>query len=321
MQRRQFLAAAAAASFTGAASAQANYPNRPVRFIVPFAAGGSTDVIARALTEALGKELGQPVIIDNKGGAGGAIGTLEMLRSAPDGHTLLIVSSSNTAAVPAMNPKIGYNPVTDFTPIMNIAAAPWLIAVHPSFPARDYKDFIAELKKKPGHYSYASSGVGGILHLQMELFKSLTGTFITHIPYRGAGPAVSDVMAGQVQIAVDSPTSLPAIRDGRLIPIVVAAPHRMKEHPDVPTFAEVGVPALNRMSHFGLVGPKALPRPLVNRLNAALRKALQEPGVRTRLEGAGATIVASTPEEFGKEIAELYTQLKKVVADRKLTTD
>jgi tripartite-type tricarboxylate transporter receptor subunit TctC len=321
MQRRQFLAAAAAASFTGAASAQANYPNRPVRFIVPFAAGGSTDVIARALTEALGKELAQPVIIDNKGGAGGAIGTLEMLRSAPDGHTLLIVSSSNTAAVPAMNPKIGYNPVTDFTPIMNIAAAPWLIAVHPSFPARDYKDFIAELKKKPGHYSYASSGVGGILHLQMELFKSLTGTFITHIPYRGAGPAVSDVMAGQVQIAVDSPTSLPALRDGRLIPIVLAAPHRMKEHPDVPTFAEVGVPALNRMSHFGLVGPKALPRPIVNRLNAALRKALQEPGVRTRLEGAGATIVASTPEEFGKEIAELYTQLKKVVADRKLTTD
>ncbi len=321
MQRRQFLAAAAAASFTGAASAEANYPTRPVRFIVPFAAGGSTDVIARALTEALGKELGQPVIIDNKGGAGGAIGTLEMLRSAPDGHTLLIVSSSNTAAVPAMNPKIGYNPVTDFTPIMNIAAAPWLIAVHPSFPARNYKDFIAELKRKPGHYSYASSGVGGILHLQMELFKSLTGTFITHIPYRGAGPAVSDVMAGQVQIAVDSPTSLPGIRDGRLIPIVVAAPHRMKEHPGVPTFAEVGVPALNRMSHFGLVGPKALPRPIVNRVNAALRKALQEPGVRTRLEGAGATIVASTPEEFGKEIAELYTQLKKVVADRKLTTD
>ncbi|WP_137894481.1 tripartite tricarboxylate transporter substrate-binding protein [Ramlibacter sp. 2FC] len=322
MERRHFLAVTAggAVALSGAALAQ-TYPRRPVRMIVPFAAGGSTDVIARALSEGLGRDLGQPVVIDNRAGAGGAVGTMEMLRSVPDGHTVAMVSSSNTAAVPAMNPKIGYNPVADFTPIMNIAAVPWLIAVHPSFPARNYKDFLAELKRRPGHYSYASSGVGGILHLQMEVFKSLTGIFVTHIPYRGAGPAVADVMAGQVQIAVDSPTSIPAIRDGRLIPIVVAAPQRMKEHPDMPTFAEVGLPQLNRMSHFGVVGPKGTPRDAVDRLNLALRRVLQDAGVRARLEGSGATIVAGSPAEFSREIKELYEQLQRVVAERKLTTE
>jgi tripartite-type tricarboxylate transporter receptor subunit TctC len=198
---------------------------------------------------------------------------------------------------------------------------PWLIAVNPSFPARNYKDFVAELKKNPGRYSYASSGVGGVLHLNMEVFKSLTGTFITHIPYRGAGPAVADVMGGQVAIAVDSPTSIPAIKDGRLIPIVVAAPQRMKDHPNMPTFAEVGLPSLNRMSHFGFVGPKGMPRSAVDRLNAAMRKVLQEPAVRARLEGAGASIIASSPEEFGKEIKELYELLQHVVVERKITVE
>ncbi|CAN7345148.1 Bug family tripartite tricarboxylate transporter substrate binding protein [Variovorax sp. LjRoot178] len=323
MQRRHFLAAAATgatAALSQSAVAQA-FPSRPVRLIVPFAPGGSTDVIARALSEGLARELGQPVVVDNKAGAGGAIGIQEMLRAAPDGHTFAVVSSSNTAAVPAVNPKIGYHPVKDFTPIMYVAAVPWLIAVHPSFPARSYTEFLAELKKNPGRHSYASSGVGGVLHLNMEVFKSLTGTFITHIPYRGAGPAVTDVMAGQVPIAVDSPTSIPAIKDGRLIPIVVAAPQRMKDHPNMPTFAEVGLPSLNRMSHFGFVGPKGIPRPVVDRLNAAMRKVLQEPAVRARLEGAGATIIASSPEEFGTEIKELYELLQRVVVERKITPE
>jgi tripartite-type tricarboxylate transporter receptor subunit TctC len=322
MQRRKFLASAAtsAIAFSQGARAQA-FPSRPLRMIVPFAPGGSTDVIARALTEGLVRELGQPVIVDNRAGAGGAIGILEMLRAAPDGHTIAMVSSSNTAAVPAVNPKIGYQPVNDFTPIMYVAAVPWLIAVNPSFPARNYKEFLAELKKNPGRYSYASSGVGGVLHLNMEVFKSLTGTFITHIPYRGAGPAVADVMGGQVSIAVDSPTSLPAIKDGRLIPIVVAAPQRMKDYPNMPTFAEVGLPSLNRMSHFGFVGPKGMPRAAVDKLNAAMRKSLQDPVVRTRLEAAGATVVASSPEEFGKEIKGLYELLQRVVAERRITTD
>jgi len=319
MKRRHFLSALGASALAGSAVAQ-TYPSRPVRIIVPFAPGGSTDVIARALSEALGRELGQTVVIDNKGGAGGIIGVQEVIRAVPDGHTLLMVSPSNTGAVPAMTQK-SYNPVTDLSPIINIAAAPWLIAVHPSFPARNFKDFMAEIKRNPGKYSYASSGTGGIIHLHMELLKGLTGTFITHIPYRGAGPAVADVLAGQVQIAVDSPTSIPAIRDGRLIPIVVAAPQRMKDHPTVPTFAEVGLPALNTTSHFGFMGPKGLPRAIVDRVNAATQKALQDPVVRGRLEGAGATIVASTPDEFGKEIEALYEKLRKVVAERKLAAE
>ena len=322
MQRRHFLAAAASSTiaFSGAASAQA-YPSRPIRVIVPFAPGGSTDVIARAMSESLARELGQPVVVDNKAGAGGAIGIQELMRASPDGHTIAIVSPSNTAAVPAVNPKIGYNPINDLTPIMYAAAVPWLIAVNPSFPARTYKEFVAELKSKPGRYSYASSGVGGVLHLNMEVFKSLTGTFITHIPYRGAGPAVADVMSGQVAIAVDSPTSIPAIRDGRLIPIVVASTERMKEHPNMPTFAEVGLPSLNRMSHFGYVGPKGMPRPAVDRLNAAMRKVLQEPAMRTRMDLAGATVIASTPEAWGAEIKGLYEMLQKVVTERKITPE
>ncbi|HYF17655.1 MAG TPA: tripartite tricarboxylate transporter substrate-binding protein [Ramlibacter sp.] len=322
MERRQFLATAASGTLalSQGAFGQA-FPSRPVRLIVPFAPGGSTDVIARAMSEGLARELGQPVVVENKAGAGGAIGIQEMLRAAPDGHAFAIVSPSNTAAVPAVSPKIGYHPVNDFTPIMYVAAVPWLIAVNPSFPARTYQEFVAELKKHPGRHSYASSGVGGVLHLNMEVFKSLTGTFITHIPYRGAGPAVADVMAGQVAIAVDSPTSIPAIRDGRLVPIVVAAPQRMKEHPNMPTFAEVGLPALNRMSHFGFVGPKGMPRAAVDRLNAAMRKVLQDPAVRTRLEGAGATIIASSPEEFGAEIKGLYELLQRVVVERKITAD
>ncbi len=323
MKRRTFLGSTAAAGVlaaSGSVLAQ-GYPSRPVRMVVPFAPGGSTDVIARVISEAMGRALGQPVVVDNKAGAGGAVGTLEVLRAAPDGYNIAMVSSSNTGAGPAMNAKIGYNPVTDFTPIMNVAAAPWLIAVHPSFPARNYKEFLAELKKNPGRHSYASSGVGGILHLQMEAYKSLTGTFVTHIPYRGAGPAVNDAVAGQVSMVLDSPTSLPQIKDRRLIPIVVAANERMKDFPEMPTFAEVGLPLLNQMSHFGLIGPKGMPSDVVARINAAAKRALEDPAARRRIEGAGVTIVASSPEEFGKDIKDLYEQLRRVVAERKLTLD
>ena len=221
---------------------------------------------------------------------------------------------STTAANPAINPKMPYNTLTDFTPIINIAATPNIIAVHPSFPARNYKEFIAELKKSPGKYSYSSSGTGGIGHLQTELFKNLTGTFITHIPYRGAGPALNDTVAGQVQIIFDNlPSALPFIQQKRLIPIVVAAPTRLAVLPDVPTFKEVGLEPVNRMAYYGILGPKNLPKEVVDKVSAGVRKALEDPAVRKRIEDTGSLIVANSPEQFTAQIKAEFEVYKKVV--------
>lgn len=320
MQRRTLYVLSLLAA-AGTALAQ-GYPNRVIKLQVPFAPGGTTDIIARVIAEPLGRALGQPVIVENKAGGGGVVGALETVKSAPDGYSLGMATVSTTAANPAINPRIPYNPLTDFTPIINIAATPNVIAVHPSFPAKDYKGFIAELKKSPGKYSYATSGTGGIGHLQTELYKSVTGTFITHIPYRGAGPALNDTVAGQVPMIFDNlPSTLPFILSGRLVPIVIAAPHRLAQLPNVPTFKEVGLEPVNRMAYYGILGPKGLPREVVDKINAGVRKALEDPAVRKRIEDTGSLIVANTPEQFVEQIKAEYAVYKKVVDTAKLKLD
>jgi tripartite-type tricarboxylate transporter receptor subunit TctC len=306
---------------TASAFAQ-NYPNKPIRLIVPFAPGGSTDLIARIVAEPLGKGLGQTVLVENKAGGGGTVGALEVARAAPDGYTLGLTTASSAATNPAINPAIPYKPLSDFTPVINMVATPNVLAIHPTFPAKDMAGFLKELRAKPGKYDYASSGTGGVGHLQMELFKSLTKTHVVHIPYAGAGPALRDTVGGQVPIIFDNlPSALPHIKDKRLIALAVASPERVAELPDVPTFKELGLEPVNRPALYGIWAPKGMAAPLVLQLNAAVRKVLQDPAVIKRIEASGSRGVANSPGEFAAQLKAEYEVYKKVVDAQKLKLD
>ncbi len=314
MLRSVFIIALASVFMPFMAQAQ-SFPQKQIRLIVPFAPGGSTDIIARTIAEPLSKVLGQPIVVENKAGAGGSIGALDIVRGSKDGHVIGKATVSTTASSPAINKKIGYDPIKDFQAITNIAASPNVIAVYPKFSAKDYKSFLELIKKNPGKYSYATSGSGGIGHLQTELFKGLTGAQISHVPYRGAGPALLDTISGKVPIIYDNlPSAYPYIKDGRLLPLVIASPKRLNSLPHVPTFAEVGLAPVNRMAFYGLMGPAGMPKEAVEKIHAGVLKVLQDPAVRKRIEDTGSMIIANSPEQFAAEIKAEYDIYRDIVA-------
>ena len=319
------VAVAVAAGTLGASAAVAadKYPSKPIRVIVPFAPGGSTDIIARLVTQRMSQELGQPMVVENKGGAGGAIGAAEAARADADGYTLSIATVSTMAVNPACRPNdLPYDPIKDFQPVTNFANTANVVAVNPKFPAKDFKGFLEELKKNPGKYSYGSSGTCGVLHLMGESFKMATGTDIVHVPYKGSGPAVADAVGGQIEILFDNlPSSMPQIQAGKLRAMAIAWPDRIEAIKDVPTFKDAGFPVLNQPVWYGLLAPKGTSMEVVNKLRDAAVVALKDPKVIKALDDQGSAPSGNTPEEFAKEIKEQYDWAKDVVKKQNIKLD
>ena len=315
------IALATGLAATSAAVAADAYPNKPIRVIVPFAPGGSTDIIARLVTTRMSQELGQPMVVENKAGAGGAIGATEAARAEPDGYTLSIATVSTMAVNSACRPDdLPYDPIKDFQPVTNFANTANVVSVNPKFPAKDFKGFLEELKKNPGKYSYGSSGTCGVLHLMGESFKIATGTDIVHVPYKGSGPAVSDAVGGQIEILFDNlPSSMPQIQAGNLNAMAIAWPERIDTIKDVPTFKEVGYPQLNQPVWYGLLAPKGTPMDIVNKLRDAAVVALKDPKVIEELDKQGSAPSGNTPEAFAKEIQEQYNWAKDIVKKSNIT--
>nr|WP_232464831.1 tripartite tricarboxylate transporter substrate binding protein BugE [Bordetella genomosp. 8] len=298
------------------------YPSKPIRLIVPFPPGGTTDIVGRLFADKLGRELGQTVVVENRGGAGGSIGSAAIASSTPDGYTLGIATASTHGINPAVYTKLPFDAQKDFTPITNLAAVPNIMAINPKLGAKNMAEFIKLAKGEPGKLTYASAGNGSVSHMMGELFKMASGTNLVHVPYRGVGPALNDVLAGQVDVMYDNlPSTLPHVQANRLIAMAVAAPQRVKALPDVPTFAEVGLPAVNDASWFGLVGPAKLPKAVVDKLNAAVAKVEGEEDVKARLEALGAAPANNTPEAFAKQIDAEIAKNKRVAAEAHVKVD
>ncbi len=303
------------------------YPAKPLTLIIPFPPGGSTDIVGRIAADALARQLGQALVIDNRGGAGGAIGARAIADAAPDGYTLGIATVSTHVVNPVVNQALRgeplrYDPLKDFTLISQIAAVPNVVSIHPSVPARDMKEFLDYAKRNPGKLNFGTPGPGSLGHLIGETFKYAAKVDMTHVPYRGAGPALNDTLAGQVQVLFDNlPSSLPHIQAGKLRALAVASDKRVASLPGIPTFAEVGLPLVNDPSWFGLVGPAGLPVEIAKRLHGALLQALQQPETVKRLEAVAATPVGNSPAAFRSMLADSIENSRRVVKEAKLKFD
>ncbi|MVW77636.1 Bug family tripartite tricarboxylate transporter substrate binding protein [Bordetella sp. 02P26C-1] len=298
--------------------AQAAYPERPIQLIVPYAPGGATDVIARIVAPGLADALGQPVVILNKPGAGGSLGSLAASREKPDGYTIVMAVESSHAVNPSVQANPPYDPVKDFSPISNLANVLGVLDINAKSSIKTFPELVEAIKADPEKFTFGSSGNGGYSHLFGERFKSATGTSMLHVPYKGLGPALTDLLAGQIDVVFDNlPSSAGQIQAGGLRALAVAAPERVPQFPDVPTYAEVGYPELNTPSWYGLAAPAGAPQDVLDTLNQAVKKALSDPAVIERLRQQGAVADYTTREEFTQMIRESNDRWQKVVSDIK----
>ena len=317
LMRRLFelaILAMLAAPAPQAARAQ-TFPDHPITLVVPYPAGGGNDVLARLVAEKMAKSLGSSIVVENRGGAGGTIATRQVAKSAPDGYTLLIATSS-LAINPSLYPNVGYDPRKDFAPIGLIASSSNVVLVHPSVPARSITELIALAKQQPGKLNFASTGTGSSVHLAAELFASMAGIKLNHVPYRGSGPALTDVIGGHVALMFGTlPSAIGIAREGKVRALAVTGSKRAAMFPDLPTIAEAGLAGYEAVLHYGLVTSAGTPRPIIDKLNAALRTALTDDGLRGRLAREGAEPMPSTPEEYATDIDHEEIKWSKIVRE------
>jgi tripartite-type tricarboxylate transporter receptor subunit TctC len=309
------LAAALAASgaVRSTASAQ-DYPTRPITLIVPYSAGGGNDLFARAAADKMSKTLGQQIVIENRGGAGGSIATRAIAKAEPDGYTLGLGGTGTLAINPTLYPNVGYDPRKDFAPVGLIAASALVICLNPSLPVRSVADLIALAKKEPGKINYGSAGTGSGIHLATEYFAAMAGIKLTHIPYKGAAPALTDVIGGHVAFYFSSfPAAVGLVKDGKVRALAVTGSQRSPVFPGVPTVAEAALPGYEAVLHYGIVAPAGTPRPIIDKLSAALRAAVASDEVKTRIADDGAEPVGSTPEEYVVDIDREETKWSAIV--------
>ncbi|MDH1673482.1 Bug family tripartite tricarboxylate transporter substrate binding protein [Comamonas aquatica] len=309
-------AAALLATGVGTAVAQDGYPNKPLTMVVPFSAGGTTDILARIVGQALGQELGQTIIIENKPGAGGNIGAQQAARAKADGYTLFMGTVGTHAINQALYKKLPYDPIKDFTPLSRVANVPNLLVAHPSRPYKTVKEMIEYGKKHPNEITYGSPGSGASPHVSGALFQSMTGVELTHVPYKGSAPAISDLLGNQIAVMFDNmPSAIQHVRSGKLRPIAVTTAKRSPELPDVPTIAEAGVPGYEATSWFGLWSVAGTPQPVLDKLHASLTKVLKDPAVSKKIADQGGEVVIETPAQFDAFIKSEAAKWGKVVKE------